>query len=135
MPGKVGQCPRVHMRCLARQASVPKRVQGERLHGPFVRLLFLPPLHAFTCGFLTVDGFIWPLFVGAGNTHRLSLAVFSDWHTHDIVDASTYNPERTAFFLLRELYAWFGHTEEDLPYTEGTGDEKRISTTAITAMG
>ncbi len=57
------------------------------------------------------------------------------WRTDSHIDTAKYDPERVALALLRELYAWFGHTEEDVPFTEGTGDEKRISTTAIKAIG
>jgi hypothetical protein len=59
----------------------------------------------------------------------------NDWHTHLTVNAAKYDPERVAFLLLRELYAWFGHTEEDMPYTTGQGDEKRVNIDAIQAIG
>jgi hypothetical protein len=51
------------------------------------------------------------------------------------VDASTYDPSRAAFLLLREVYVWFGHPEEEIPYTTGTGDEKVIDISATTAIG
>jgi hypothetical protein len=51
------------------------------------------------------------------------------------VDASTYNPARTSFLILREVYFWFGHAEEDIPYTTGTGDDRVIDTAAIASIG
>jgi hypothetical protein len=57
------------------------------------------------------------------------------WRTALTIDTATYDPARVAFLLVRELYAWFGQSEEDIPYTEGTEDDKRISTDAIQAMG
>jgi hypothetical protein len=50
------------------------------------------------------------------------------------VDASIFNPGRVAFLVLREIYAWFGHPEEAIPYTSGTGDDKAIDITTISAI-
>src|SRR5579863_1557553 len=76
-------------RCPARWASVHGSICGAQRVRQVCRRVyrgngctahsfgfFLPPLHAFTCGFFTVDGSTWPLFVGAGKTHGLSLPVF-----------------------------------------------------------
>lgn len=59
----------------------------------------------------------------------------NDWYFDLIVESENYDPERVAFLFLRELYGWFGHTEEDMPYIEGTGEERRISIDAIQAVG
>jgi hypothetical protein len=50
------------------------------------------------------------------------------------VEASTYNPTRAAFLLLREVYVWFGHAEEDIPYVTGSGDDKEVDTSVITSL-
>ncbi len=50
------------------------------------------------------------------------------------VDASTFDPSRAAFLLLREIYAWFGHAEEAIPYTNGTGDDKAIDIATISTI-
>jgi len=51
------------------------------------------------------------------------------------ITTEAYEPRRVAFLLLRDLYGWFGHTEEDVPYAQGEIDEKRIDTSAINAIG
>ena len=45
-----------------------------------------------------------------------------------MVDASRYDPARASFLILREVYVWFGHAEEDIPYTSGTVDDRMIDT-------
>jgi len=42
------------------------------------------------------------------------------WNCKLLIPAQTYNPERVAFQLLRELYLWFGHSEESIPYKKET---------------
>ena len=37
-----------------------------------------------------------------------------------------YNPESIAFQLARELYVWFGHSDEAIPYTKGAGENQAI---------
>lgn len=70
-----------------------------------------------------------------GGTFGQKPAPAPQWSRTIIVDAATYDPERTAFLVLREVYVWFGHTEEDVPYTKKEGDERMIDTTAITSIG
>ena len=50
------------------------------------------------------------------------------------VDPSTYDPARAAFLLLREVYVWFGHPEDAIPYTTGTGDDKVVDISGIAAI-
>jgi hypothetical protein len=50
------------------------------------------------------------------------------------VEAPSYDPGRASFLLLREVYVWFGHAEEDIPYTSGAGDSRVIDAVAITAI-
>lgn len=51
------------------------------------------------------------------------------------VDGASYDATLAAFRLLREVCVWFGHTEEEIPYTTGAGDDRRIDTSAIVAIG
>src|SRR6266542_4038290 len=69
-----------------------------------------------------------------GRTFGSKPAPATAWSRTITVDASTYNPARAAFLLLREVYVWFGHPEEEIPYTTGTGDEKVVDISAITAI-
>ncbi len=69
-----------------------------------------------------------------GWTHGHKSAPSAEWSRTITVDPSTYDPARTAFLLLREVYVWFGHPEESIPYTTLAGDEKVIDTAAITAI-
>lgn len=45
------------------------------------------------------------------------LAPSAEWSRTIVVAASSYDPTRAAFLLLREVYVWFGHPEEAIPYT------------------
>jgi len=42
------------------------------------------------------------------------------WSYKLLIPAETYNPDRVAFQLVRELYLWFGHSEESIPYKKET---------------
>ena len=46
-----------------------------------------------------------------------------------------YNPERIAFQLARELYVWFGHSDEAIPYTKGAGENQAIDIDQIARIG
>ena len=39
-------------------------------------------------------------------------------------------PERAAFLVVREVYVWFGHTEEASPYTNKKNDARIMDTAA-----
>ena len=56
------------------------------------------------------------------------------WSRTIMIDAATYSPARAAFMLLREVYVWFGHAEENIPYASGALDERVIDTAAITSI-
>jgi hypothetical protein len=66
-----------------------------------------------------------------GLTFGSKQAPAAEWSRTITVDASTYNPQRTAFLFLREVYGWFGHSEEAIPYTIGVGDNKKIDVPTI----
>jgi hypothetical protein len=66
-----------------------------------------------------------------GWTYGSKPAPAAAWSRTVTVDASAYDPARASFLLLREAYVWFGHAEEDIPYTSGTGEARVIDTAAI----
>ncbi len=51
------------------------------------------------------------------------------------VDIDAYKPERVAYEIAREVYVWFGHSEEHIPYAMGSGDERRIDFAQIVRIG
>lgn len=55
----------------------------------------------------------------------------AEWSRTIDIDPSTYDPARAAFLLLREVYVWFGHPEEAIPYTTGTRDDKVVDVSGI----
>lgn len=44
-----------------------------------------------------------------------------NWSAELVVSSEAYDPDQTAFLLIREMYLWFGHSEEAIPYTKDTG--------------
>jgi hypothetical protein len=44
-----------------------------------------------------------------------------NWSKELVVPSEGYDPDQVAFSLIRELYVWFGHSEEAIPYTKDTG--------------
>lgn len=70
-------------------------------------------------------GKFWPLGMGG-------LEAPSDtWRREILVSSGAYNAEKVAFLLIRELYLWFGHSEEAIPYTKDTADGKEIDAAQI----
>jgi len=69
-----------------------------------------------------------------GWTFGSKLAPSADWWRTISLDPTNYEPARAAFLLLREVYAWFGHPEEAIPYTTATGDEKSVDVAGIAAI-
>lgn len=58
------------------------------------------------------------------------------WTSGDIiVPAASFDPEQVAYRLVREIYLWFGHSEEDIPYLKDMGDSKAVDTEQIVATG
>ncbi len=41
-----------------------------------------------------------------------------DWSKEIVVASEGYDPDLVAYSLLRELYLWFGHADEAIPYTK-----------------
>lgn len=42
------------------------------------------------------------------------------WSHKFLVPSGAYNPDQVAFRLIHELYIWFGHSEESIPYRKET---------------
>lgn len=69
-----------------------------------------------------------------GWTFSAKSAPAAEWSRTITVDPSTYDPARAAFLLLREIYVWFGHPEQAIPYITGTEDDKVVDISGITAI-
>lgn len=69
-----------------------------------------------------------------GWTSGSKLAPSTEWSRTISLDPTTYEPARAAFLLLREVYVWFGHPEEAIPYTTGIGDNKVVDIEGISAI-
>ena len=69
-----------------------------------------------------------------GLTFGSKPAPSAEWSRTISLDPSTYEPARAAFLLLREVYVWFGHPEEAIPYMTGAGDDKSVDVAGITAI-
>jgi hypothetical protein len=52
-------------------------------------------------------------------TPRLE-APANTWNHKFLVPSEAYNPDHVAFRLIHELYIWFGHSEESIPYKKET---------------
>lgn len=57
-----------------------------------------------------------------------------NWSQEFAVAAKSYDPDRVAFLLIRELYLWFGHSEEAIPYTRDTGNGRVIDADQIASI-
>lgn len=55
----------------------------------------------------------------------------STWSHTFQVSSSEYNYERIAFRLIHEMYIWFGHSEESIPYRKETDTGPAIDADAI----
>jgi hypothetical protein len=56
------------------------------------------------------------------------------WSADRVVSSERYDPDHVAFSLIRELYLWFGHSEEAIPYTKDTGDGRAINADQIASI-
>jgi hypothetical protein len=69
----------------------------------------------------------WDWQFGTGSKE----APAENWRKAITVDTKTYDADQVAFLLVRELYFWFGHSEEDIPYTRLTDGTKAIDVEQI----
>jgi hypothetical protein len=51
------------------------------------------------------------------------------------VSSNSFDPDRVAYQLIRELYIWFGHAEEAIPYIRGDGDSRAVDADQIALIG
>jgi len=57
------------------------------------------------------------------------------WNKKITANTGSYSAERCAYELAREMYVWFGHTDDAVPYTKGDGDERVIDSEQIIRVG
>jgi hypothetical protein len=57
-----------------------------------------------------------------------------NWGTSIPVESAPFDPDRVAFLLIRELYVWFGHSEDEIPYTKGNGDARVVDANQIAGI-
>jgi hypothetical protein len=56
------------------------------------------------------------------------------WRKELTVSSEAYDPDQVAFLLIRELYLWFGHPDEAIPYTKNTGKDRVIDADQIASI-
>jgi len=69
----------------------------------------------------------WDWKYGTGSKE----APAENWTKAIKVDTKTYDADRVAFLLVQELYYWFGHSKEDIPYTKQIADTNVIDAEQI----
>jgi hypothetical protein len=92
---------------------------------------------------LHLDGKINVLPVGPVGDNPLwlvlafkELAPANNWTSNDLfVSVDTFDPEHVAYLILSEIYGWFGHSDEDIPYLKNKGDIKGVDTQQISEIG
>jgi hypothetical protein len=57
-----------------------------------------------------------------------------NWKVSLVVRTEDYAANNVAFRLVRALYAWFGHSDEDIPYVTVEGDTKMIDAAQIASL-
>lgn len=87
---------------------------------------------------LTQNGETTSLPAGAINNLGWTIgskpAPAGEWSRTIAIPAATYDPARAAFLLVRELYVWYGHSDESIPYTAGSNDDRMIDTAGIAGI-
>jgi hypothetical protein len=69
----------------------------------------------------------WPLSGGRE-------APTDSWHNEIVIPAESYDPDRAAYLLMRELYLWFGYSDEAIPYAKDTSEGKVIDADQIAQL-
>jgi hypothetical protein len=76
------------------------------------------------------DRFIWDLYTGQRE------APANNWNSADIlVSTESLDPEHVAYQLIRELYVWFGLSDEDIPYTKAKGNSWAVDIDQLAGIG
>jgi hypothetical protein len=73
-------------------------------------------------------GLLEPLGVGARE------APADTWSAEVLISSDSYDPDCVAFSLIREVYVWFGHSEEAIPYTKDKGKCRAIDADLIASL-
>jgi hypothetical protein len=55
----------------------------------------------------------------------------NEWSASLKAESGAYSPARIALLIVREVFIWFGHSEESIPYTDGDVNAKTIDLEAI----
>jgi hypothetical protein len=72
---------------------------------------------------------LWqPLGVGARE------APADAWSKELLISPVSYDPDCVAFLLIREVYLWFGHSEEAIPYTKNKEKCRAIDADEIASL-
>ncbi len=66
---------------------------------------------------------------------RFLVAPSNSWMTEITVSTASFKPYQVAFSLVHELYIWFGHMEESIPYVIGEGDSRAVDADQIANIG
>jgi hypothetical protein len=60
----------------------------------------------------------------------------NNWTSGDVlVSSESFDPDQVAYRLIREIYIWFGHSDEDIPYLKEKGNSWTVDTDQISAIG
>lgn len=60
----------------------------------------------------------------------------NNWTSGDVlVSSESFDPNQVAYRLIREIYIWFGHSDEDIPYLKEKGNSWAVDTDQIAAIG
>jgi hypothetical protein len=76
------------------------------------------------------ERFSWELYTGRQE------APANNWASGDVlVSSESFDPDQVAYRLIREIYIWFGHSDEDIPYLKEEGNSWAVDTDQIAAIG
>jgi hypothetical protein len=99
-----------------------------------LRVEFRPLKHGDSSIYLSpyaIDSIRWQ----AGMIKYEAKEAAMEWQLDTVVEALVSKPERTAYVLVEHIYAWFGASSDEIPYTTGSGDLKQIDLVAIQSGG
>lgn len=103
--------------CLIRPDEIQLRIELKNMHlGGEKTKLGGGPIATF-----------WPLTGGKE-------APADSWKKDIVLRVESYNPDQAAFLLVRELYRWFGHSDEEIPYAKDTQGFTVIDADQITQL-
>lgn len=60
----------------------------------------------------------------------------NNWKSRDIiVPSESYDAEQLAYLITREIYIWFGFSDEDIPYMKTKGNSWAVDSDQLAAIG